>query len=85
MSAIIRRLTPAGPIIDPDPDVEIVAKLEELLKMAKANEIKAFAWVLVDGGDGVNENWIPGCAQGSKLVAGAASLSFRVTRSYADN
>lgn len=70
--AEIHRLTDAGPIIEPDP--ELVRILAELLEQAQAGSLKGFGVFYVDGADTVWSQIAGGCARSNDMVAGVAAL-----------
>lgn len=75
MTAEVHRLTGAGPIIEPEP--EIIAELEGLLARAMAGDLKGFGFFTVSGMDLVGTGWVPGCARENDMVSGAARLAHR--------
>ena len=78
MSATLHRLTGAGPILEPIPD--IIEELERLLEKAKAGDIKALAYFLIDGADGITTGWCSGCASMHQMICGASRLQFRIMK-----
>lgn len=76
VTAEIHRLTGAGPIAEPV--ASVIERLEELLDRARRGEIKGLGYFLVDGADSVSTDWLPGCACGNDMSAGAGKLFHRV-------
>jgi len=76
MSAKIHRLTGAGPLIEPDQ--AIIAKLRMIRRAAERGEIKGIGLFWVDGADAVTAGWESGCAPSNLMIAGAATLQYRV-------
>ncbi len=55
MSAEVHRLTPAGPIIEPES--EVIEKLSHLLEKAQRGEIKGIGFFYVTGDNGTVSGW----------------------------
>ena len=77
--AEIHALPGHGPVaerIGKPPAPTIVARLEELLALARAGEIRAFAYAFVDPRNAVFDSWVtaPDEPTGHQLIAGIVYL-----------
>ncbi len=79
MSAEVHRLTPAGPIIEPES--EVIEKLSHLLEKAQRGEIKGIGFFYVTGDNGTVSGWTPGCASADLMITGVSRLFHRVMSS----
>lgn len=82
--AEIHALPGHGPIaekIGKPPVEKIVARLEELLALARAGDVRAFAYAYVDQRNAVFDSWVTGPDEptGHQLIAGVLYLQHEIT------
>jgi hypothetical protein len=80
--AKVHRLFHTGPIVEPD--AEMVANLQKLLREARRREIKGFGYFVVKGNDSLMAGWNGGVADRHDMVAGAVLLKDRIVRAWID-
>lgn len=67
--------------------LDVVETLEGLVKRAKRGEILGIAYVTVTGASnmpGVGTGWTAGCADCNLMIAGAATLQYRMIKAVDD-
>jgi hypothetical protein len=63
-----------------EPDEEIIAKLEEILKLAKDGQIQGLLYGYVGDARGISRGWV-GKADQHDMIAAVSMLHFMVLRS----
>jgi hypothetical protein len=79
----VSNIVPLGRIVATNEPVEsVIAELEGLLERARAGEVRAIAYTIVDGGGYTSCSWDTGTADAAVLIGGIARLQYSACKSW---
>jgi hypothetical protein len=85
VSGQVNNVVPLGRIVGTnEPVQDVIEELEMLLERARAGEIRAIAYALVDGGGISTTSWVIGTVEAAVLVGGIARLQYNACKAWDD-
>jgi short subunit fatty acids transporter len=78
-------VVPLGRVVATNEPVQsVIEELEMLLERARAGEVRAIAYVVVDGGGASTTCWDIGTVKAAVLVGGIARLQYNACKAWED-